>query len=78
MITQEVNTAQTTEKRTLWSETLLEMLYDSVEYDWSANAVREILFELHQKGYKISRVMKKVNKKFGKGACTRLLQKINE
>ena len=78
MITQEVNTSQTTEKRTLWSETLLDMLYDAIEYDWSGNAVREILFELHQKGYKITRVVKKIDKKLGKEACARLLQKINE
>lgn len=71
-----MQTLQTTERRTLWSETLVEMLYDAVEYDWSSNALREILIELYHKGYKLDKVAKMVNKKFGKEAVAKLLDRI--
>ena len=78
MTRKDEDTLQTTNLRTLWSETLIEMLYDAVQYDWSANALREILVELQRKGYKIDRVVKKINKKFGVEASARLLEKIKE
>ena len=78
MTRKDEDTLQTTNLRTLWSETLIEMLYDAVQYDWSANALREILVELQRKGYKMDRVVKKINKKFGVEASARLLEKIKE
>lgn len=78
MTKNEEDTLRSTNLRTLWSETLIEMLYEAVQYDWSANALREILVELHHKGYKMERVVKKINKKFGKEASARLLKKIKE
>ena len=74
----EKDTLLTTDLRTLWSETLIEMLYDAIQYDWSANALREILYELQKKGYKLSRVVKKIEKKFGKDAVSKLLGKIKK
>lgn len=71
-----INKLQTTGLRSLWSETLIEMLYEAVEHDWSANATREILYELQLKGYKLDKVIKKVDSKFGKEACSRLLEKV--
>ena len=78
MIKQQEITLQTTQRRTLWSETLVEMLYDAVEYDWSGNALREVLIELHHKGYRLDKVAKMVNKKFGQDATVRLLSKIKK
>ena len=78
MAINEEDTLQTTDLKTLWSETLLELLYDAVQYNWSANALREILFELHQKGYKLGRVVRKVDEKLGNEAATRFLERIKK
>lgn len=67
---------QTHTLRTLWSETLFEMLYEAMEHNWSDNATREILKELVHKGYKLNRVVKKVEKRFGKAGKKRLLSMI--
>lgn len=69
---------QTTDLTTLWSGTLIEMLHDAVQNDWSANALGEILFELYQKGYKVNRVVSKIEKKYGREAAAKLLDKINQ
>lgn len=69
-------TVHTTDLGTLWSETLFEMLNDAVQNDWSLNAVTELLKELHNKGYKIERVVKKMKNKFGEEAARRFLAKI--
>ena len=74
----EKETLQTTDLTTLWSETLIEMLHDAVQNDWSANALGEILFELHQKGYKVNRVVRKIEKRYGKEAAAKLLEKIKQ
>lgn len=55
---------ETTDIRTLWSETLLELLQDAVENQWSAHAIREIVRELQRKGYSQNRLIKLVKKKF--------------
>jgi len=70
------DTIHTTDLGTLWSETLFEMLNDAVQNDWSLNAVTEILKELHSKGYRIERVVRKIKKKYGDEAASRLLAKI--
>ena len=72
------NKLQTTGLRSLWSETLIEMLYEAVEHDWSANATREILYELQLKGYKLDKVFKKIENKFGQEACASLLEKVKD
>lgn len=72
----EEDTLQSTDLTTLWSETLLEMLNDAVQNDWSTNALMEILLELQQKGYKLSRVVKKIEKKYGQQAAARLREKL--
>lgn len=77
MVKSEKDALQTTDLTTLWSETLIEMLHDAVENDWSANALGEILFELHQKGYKVKRVVRKIEKKYGREAAAKLVEKIN-
>ncbi len=59
--------------RTLWSETLFEMLHEAVEHNWSANATREILKELVNKGYKLNQIAGKIEKRFGGKGKKRLL-----
>lgn len=66
------SSAHTTSLRTLWSETLFEMLYDAVQHNWSQNALLEIMRELRNKGYKPDRVLKKVERKFGPDAAKKL------
>lgn len=61
-----------TDLRTLWSDTLIGMLKDAIEYNWSNNAIREILKELYRKDYKPKQLVKMVEKKFGAEAALRL------
>ena len=77
MTKKEEDTLQTTDLTTLWSDTLLEMLNDAVQNDWSTNALMEILMELHNKGYKLGRVVRKIEKKYGQEAAAKLKEKIN-
>lgn len=77
MTEKEEDRLQTTDLTTLWSDTLIEMLNDAVQNDWSTNALMEILLELHQKGYKVDRVVRKVEKKYGQEAAAKLKEKIN-
>ncbi|MEX2523529.1 MAG: hypothetical protein WD750_01095 [Gammaproteobacteria bacterium] len=74
----EEKSVQTHTLRTLWSETLFEMLYEAVEHNWSVNATREILKELVHKGYKLNRVVEKVEKRFGDPGKKRLLSIIQD
>lgn len=68
----------TTDLGTLWSETLLEMLYDGLRNDWSGNALLQILRELNHKGIKMDKVTEKVKKKMGSDAARLLLMKIKK
>lgn len=60
--------------RTLWSETMVEMLYDAIQHEWSNNALRVIIKELYNKGYNQDRLMNMVEKKFGKKACLKVIR----
>lgn len=60
--------------QTLWSETLVEMLYDAIQHEWSNNALRIIIKELYNKGYNQDRLMKMIDKKFGKEACLKVIR----
>jgi len=72
MTTRGNSSAHTTSLRTLWSETLFEMLYDAVKHNWSRNALLEIMSELRRKGYKPDRVLKKIERKFGADAAMKV------
>jgi hypothetical protein len=61
-----------TDLRTLWSDTLVELLYDAVREEWSDNAIQEIIKELYNKGYKTEQLMKMLDMKIGPEAATRL------
>lgn len=72
----EENSVHTHTLKTLWSETLFEMLYESIQHNWSSNAVREILKELLQKGYRMQHLKRKVQKRFGEEGVRRLTRKM--
>lgn len=61
-----------TDLRTLWSDTLIGMLSDAIKYNWSDNALREILKELYRKDYKPKQLIKMAEKKFGTEGALRL------
>ena len=61
-----------TDLRTLWSETLIELLHDAVKEDWSEKAIKDIISELYNKGYKTEQLMVMLDKKIGPEAATKL------
>ena len=65
------NTSLTTAK-TLWSETILEVLYQSLKLDKSDNAIREVLTEVREKGFKPDYIIEKVEQKVDKKASIRV------
>lgn len=62
----------TTDMRTLWTETLVELLNDAVKEGWSDKAIKEIVKELYNKGYKTEQLMIMLDKKIGPDAANRL------
>ena len=61
-----------TDLRTLWSETLIDLLQDAVTENWSDKAIKEIIKELYNKGYKTEQLMVLLDKKIGPEAATHL------
>jgi len=61
-----------TDLRTLWSETLVELLYEAVQDGWSDSALQDIVKELYNKGYKTEQLIHMLDKKLGPGAATKL------
>ncbi|MCH9048761.1 MAG: hypothetical protein IH836_07480 [Proteobacteria bacterium] len=55
-----------TDLRTLWSDTLVELLCDAVKGEWSDRAIKEIIKELYNKGYKTERLMTILDKISGR------------
>lgn len=73
------NTSLTTAK-TLWTETILEILYQSLHDNKPDAAIRDVLKEVVEKGFKPEEIIQKVEKKLDKRASIRvrgLLQKQN-
>lgn len=60
--------------RTLWSQTLIETLYDAIQNEWSNNALEVIIKELYNKGYSQEKLMAMVEKKLGKPATLRIIR----
>ena len=72
------NTSLTTAK-TLWTETILEILYQSLKDKKPDAAITEVLKEVRQKGFKPEEIIQKVAKKVDLQASIRvrgLLQKL--
>lgn len=61
-----------TDLRTLWSETLIELLLDAVKEEWSDHIVQDIVKELYNKGYKTEQLIKLLEKKLGPDAATKM------
>ncbi len=55
-------TSMTTAK-TLWTETILEVLYQSLKSNKSDTKIREVLTEIRLKGFKPDEIIDKVEKR---------------
>ena len=65
------NTSLTTAK-TLWTETILEILYQSLKANKPDNAIKDVLKEVRDKGFKPDYICEKVEKKVDKKAAIRV------
>ena len=71
------NTSLTTAK-TLWTETILEILYQGLKDKKPDQAISDVLKEVRQKGFRPEEIIQKVEKKVDRSAAIRvrgLLQK---
>jgi len=68
---QDDDTTKTTAK-TLWSETILEILYESLKANKSDAQIGEILREVQSKGFKRDYLVERVEKKVGDRAAIRV------
>lgn len=71
------NTAGTTPK-TLWTETILELLFTALKYEKSDREVKKILREVRMKGYKPSYIVNKVTKEVNEQAALRVKKIMQE
>lgn len=65
-------TEKTTSPKSLWSETIFEILFDLLRANKPDRDIRRVLTEIRDKGYKKSYVIRKVEKKLGKSAAARI------
>ena len=73
-----VDTTSGTVPKTLWTETILELLFQALENHRPDKDIKKILREVIMKGYKRSYIVEKVYRKAGEEAGLRvknLLQK---
>lgn len=78
MVTKTEEILEKTDLKTLWSDTLYEMLYDALENDWSNNALEQILKQLKNKGLKPEKVLHKVEELYGKDMALKLYNKLKK
>ena len=64
--------------KTLWSETILEILYASLSQNKSDVEIMEILKEVRQKGFKRHYILEKVEGKVDKQASVRINNLLNK
>ena len=65
------DTTKTTAK-TLWTETLLEILYESLRMNKTDKQIGDVLKEVQAKGFKRDYIIEKVQKKLGDQATMRI------
>lgn len=65
------NTAPTTAK-TLWTETILEVLYLALKYEKPDNNIRDVLKQVRIKGCKPAYIIRKVQQKLGDSPAERV------
>lgn len=68
---EEDNTSVTTAK-TLWTETVLELLYLALKYDKPDEDIRKLLLQARIKGCKPAYIVSKVKHKVGEAAAVRV------
>ena len=68
------DTTSKTTLRTLCTDSLVEILDDAICNEWSNNALQVIIRELHNKGYNQDRIIKMVERKFGKETCLKIIR----
>jgi len=61
-----------TDVKTLWSETILEILYTSLERKKTDKEIKKILIEVRSKGYSKDYIIKKVENKLDEQATRRV------
>jgi hypothetical protein len=66
------DTTQTTVRKTLWSETLIEILVDSLEKNQSDKKVKKILKELKLRKFKAKYITKKIRQAVGEMQANRV------
>lgn len=67
----EEDTTKTTAK-TLWTETILEILYESLRRNKGDADIRKVLEEVRSKGFRRSYIIEKVEKKVDAKAASRV------
>ena len=61
-----------TQAKTLWSETILEILYEALRKERKDGEIRELLKEVRAKGFKRDYILDRVKKKIGPAAEIRV------
>ncbi len=69
---EENDTTSPTTAKTLWTETILEILYLALKYDKPDKDIKKILMQVRMKGCKPSYIIRKVNQKLGEQAAVRV------
>ena len=67
-----------TSAKTLWSETILEILYETLRKNKPDKELIGVLKEVQQKGFKRDYILEKVAKKVDERASTRVRQLLNK
>ena len=61
-----------TTAKTLWTETVLEILYLALKYDKPDKDITKLLSQIRTKGCKPAYIIRKVSEKLDDGAATRV------
>lgn len=61
-----------TQPKTLWSETLFDLLLDAVRRQKGDASIKEILRDLKRRGYKAEYVLAKVERELGREGLSRI------
>ena len=77
MTNEDTDTTKTTAK-TLWSETILEILYETLRRNKPDKELLGVLKEVQQKGFKRDYILEKVLKKVDERSATRVRQLLNK
>ena len=77
MTDEDADTTKTTAK-TLWSETILEILYETLRRNKPDQELIGVLKEVQQKGFKRDYILRKVLKKVDEPSATRVRHLLNK